>query len=227
MRSTQKPSPPPAFIQSICSASSTSVPIAGRVVRLVLEAVVERRREVQEVGDPAAGRLDLGDPLLRRGAQQREPQPAVGGERLLRREVVDVGLRGVERQPARAGGRVDQDQRIAGPGWTRHRKHHSGRRLVVRPRVDVGVRVGHRLGRRAGLGPHDDRVAEERSGLRRLRELGGELAEGEVMGALAHQAERRRVPERRRPAVAERDRVAVRKVEQLGETARARARRAP
>ena len=52
--------------------------------------------------------VQLGDPLLRGRAEQRQPQPAVGGEALLRREVVGVGLGDVDGQPAGAGGRVDQ-----------------------------------------------------------------------------------------------------------------------
>ena len=47
------------------------------------------------------------------GRHQRDPQPAVGGEALLRREVVDVGLAQVDRQAAGAGRRVDQHQRAA------------------------------------------------------------------------------------------------------------------
>ena len=48
-------------------------------------------------------------------------------------------------------------------------------------------------------------------------ELGRELAEGEVLGALADQAERRDVPERGRAAVAEDDLVALGQAEQLGQ----------
>ena len=52
------------------------------------------------------------------------------------------------------------------------------------------------------------RVGEERRALRGLGELRGELAVGEVQRALADQAERRGVPERRGAAVAEDDLVA-------------------
>ena len=64
-----------------------------RVVGLVLERVLQRGLQREERRDPALGACERGDPLLRGRAQQREPQPAVGGEALLRREVVGVDLR--------------------------------------------------------------------------------------------------------------------------------------
>ena len=63
----------------------------------------------------------------------------------------------------------------------------------------------------------DRGVAEERRVLRHRGELRGELAEGEVLGPLAHEAERRDVPERRRAAVAEDDLVALGQAEQVGQ----------
>jgi hypothetical protein len=71
----------------------------GGVVGLVLARVVQRGGQAQEVRDVAARAGDLVDALERRGAEEGEPEAAVGGERLLRREVVRVGLRGVERRP--------------------------------------------------------------------------------------------------------------------------------
>ena len=89
-----------------------------RVVGLVLERVVQRGRQRQELRASSGRSRDLGDPLLRRRAHQREPQPAVGGEALLRREVVDVGVLGVDRQAAGARGGVDQrPARVAEPRW--------------------------------------------------------------------------------------------------------------
>ena len=44
--------------------------------------------------------------------QQREPEPAVGGERLLRREVVGVELRRVDAHPGRGGRAVDQHEAV-------------------------------------------------------------------------------------------------------------------
>ena len=61
-----------------------------------------------------------------------------------------------------------------------------------------------RLGRVAGRRLDHDRVGQERRAARARRELRGELAVGQVQRALAHQAARRRVPERGRAAVAER-----------------------
>ena len=188
-----------------------------RVVGLVLGRVVERGGERQEGRDPPIAAGDLGDPLLGRRTQQREPQAAVGGEALLRREVVRVGAAGVERQSAGARRRVDDDERVVGAGGPAHRNHHAGRRLVVRPGDDVGPRIGGRSGRVARLGRHDDRVGEERRLGRRLRELRGELPVGEVQRAVAHEAERGRVPECGRAAVAERHLVAVREREQLAQ----------
>ena len=53
---------------------------------------------------------------------------------------------------------------------------------------------------------------------RGLRELGTELAEGEVLAALVDEGVGRGVPERGRPTVAEHDLVAVRDAEQLAQT---------
>jgi hypothetical protein len=158
--------------------------------------------------------VDLGDALACGGAHQRQPQPAVGGEGLLRGEVVDVRLADVDGKAAGAGRRVDQDETVAD---TVDRHHHAGRGLVVRPRDDVAGRVGDRQGRVAGSRVDDDRVLQERRRLRDLRELVGELAVAEVQRALAHQVQRRGVPEARRPAVAQRDLVVLGHAEQLAQ----------
>src|SRR6185312_10275310 len=60
-------------------------------------------------------------------------------------------------------------------------------------------------------------VLEERGRPRAGRELRGELAVAEVQRALAHQAARRGVPERRGAAVAEHDLVAVGDVEEIAQ----------
>src|SRR6476661_7060342 len=65
----------------------------GRVVGLVLARVVQRGLQREELGDPAAARGQLVDALDGGGADDGQPQAAVGGEGLLRREVVGVGLR--------------------------------------------------------------------------------------------------------------------------------------
>jgi hypothetical protein len=87
----------------------------------------------------------------------------------------------------------------------------------VRPRVDVDAVLG--LGQRelSGRRGADGRLAEERRARRGRRELRAELPEAHVLAALAHEAQRREVPERGRAAVAERDLVPVGQVEQLGE----------
>ena len=149
----------------------------------------------------------------------RDPEPTVGGEALLRREVVGVDLVEVDRQAARAGGGVDQDQGVLGrrTGRADHRRHHGGRGLVVRPGVGVDAVLGDRDRTRAGLAADHRGVGEPRRGGGRRRELRGELAEGEVLALLADQPERGDVPERRRPAVAQHHLVVGRHREQLGQ----------
>ena len=188
------------------------------VVGLVLAGVVERRRDRQELGDPPVGRRQLLDARDRGRAQQREPQPAVGGEALLRREVVGVGLR-----RRRRGGRRRRRSRRRGRARRRRRgahdlDHHAGRRLVVRPGEDVGGRIRDRCGRAAGIGLHDDRVAEERRSGADRRELLGELAEAQVQGALADETGGGGVPEGGRAAVAEDDLVVLGEREELTQT---------
>ena len=167
-------------------------------------------------------RPDAGDPLgaLDRGRREgRHEQAAVGGEGLLRREVVDVGLGQVDRQPAGSRGGVDEDQRaLVAAGGPLDRGHHRGGRLVVRPRVGVDAGLGDRRRQRAGLAPDDARLVEP--GRRRDggRELRGELPEGQVLALALDQPEGRHVPERRGAAVAQHDLVAVGEREQLGQS---------
>ncbi len=123
-----------------------------RVVGLVLAGVVDRDRQVEESGDVPPARLDLLGTLDRGGRHEGDPQPAVGCERLLRREVVGVGLRHVDRQATCARGRVDQHQRtVVGAGDALDRHHDAGRGLVVRPGVRVDARLGDRHGVRREL----------------------------------------------------------------------------
>ena len=132
----------------------------GRVVGLLLARVVERRLQREEFRLPAvAGAVELLDPGDRGGAEQRQPEAAVGGEALLRGEVVDVGLADVDRQAAGARGGVDQDQRVAGVGGALDRDHDAGRGLVVGPGDHVGGGVGarRRARRRARPRPRSGR----------------------------------------------------------------------
>ena len=132
----------------------------------------------------------------------------------------------VDGQAAGAGGRVDEDERVlVGALDPVHRRHHGGRGLVVRPGVGVDARLGLRCRAGAGLALDDGRVAEERRLLGRLGELAAELAERQVLAALADQPEGRDVPERRRAAVAEHDLVALGQLEQLRAGRRAPGRR--
>ena len=101
--------------------------------RLLVEgdAEVERRRApAVRRGEP----LDALDGGRRAGG---EPQPAVGGEALLRGEVVDVDLGRIPRQAAGARRGVDGDERAVGAGRPAQVHRHAGRRLVVGEGVEV------------------------------------------------------------------------------------------
>ena len=74
------------------------------------------------------------------GRHQREPQTAVGGEALLRREVVDVEVLRGHGQPAGRGRGVEDHQRIAGALGTHRVDGDPGRGLVVRAGVDIQPR---------------------------------------------------------------------------------------
>ena len=199
----------------------------GRVERLVLARVGQRGAEAEELGDPAIARGDLLDALDRGRAEQREPEAAVGGEALLRREVVGIGLRGVERQAAGAGGRVDQDERVAAVGGRSTGDHHAGRRLVVRPADRVGAGDRRPAAARRRAPPPGSPGRRGRAPLRGdVGELAAELAERQVQRAIADERQRGRVPEGGRAAVAERDLVAVGRAEQLRRRRCARGRRA-
>jgi len=182
---------------------------------LVQPGLLDRLGEPEEGRDVAAAPVDLLGPGDRGGRQQRDPQAAVGGEGLLRREEVDVGLAGVERQPARRRGRVDDHQRVAGDPLDR--RHHAGGGLVVGDRIDVDPVLGLRQHPAAGLGPQHRRRAQPRGALGGLRELRAERAEHGVLAALADQRVGDQVEERDRPAVAEDDLVARRQREELGQ----------
>ena len=62
--------------------------------------------------------------LQRPRRHQGDPEAAVGGEGLLRGEVVGVDLVEVDGQAAGTGGGVDQDERVVvGAGDAVHRRH--------------------------------------------------------------------------------------------------------
>ena len=186
-----------------------------RVVGLLQPGVADRDRQREELRYvPAAGREVL-RPDQGGGRHQRDPQAAVGAEAFLRREVVHVELARLDRQAARAAGRVDQHQR-AGIS-ARHpadRHGHAGGRLVVGERVGVHARLGPGLRVRARRGLDHRRCVQPRRGGRHLGELRGELAERQVLRSVLDQAECRDLPEGGGTAVAQYDLVAVRQVEQ-------------
>ena len=167
-------------------------------------------------------RSGRGDPLgaLDRGrGEGRDAQAAVGGEGLLRREVVDVGLGEVDRQAAGARGGVDEDQRaVVGAGGPLHRAPSPRWRSRCAPR-----RRRRRRPRPPRTGREPGSLADHRRLVEPGRRLdrGGELAENSPKDRcwllLLDQPERRDVPERRGAAVAEHDLVAVGQREQLGQ----------
>ena len=157
MRPTDQSRPPWRHPVS-CSLSRNRVASAGVLYVWFLQRVVDRRRQVEELGDPAAGRVDAAA-RSRAAGEARDPQAAVGGEALLRGEVVDVGLGDVDRQAAGAGGGVDQDEApSSAPGDALDGDHDTGRRLVVREGVRrrrpprPAARVGARARRRSRSG---------------------------------------------------------------------------
>ena len=184
VRETAQSSPPLPFIQSSCSASSHSVATAGV---LYVWSLPELSTAVARSSDGGIHRSDPAISATRASAagdNSAEPQPAVGAEVLLRGEVVDVGLRHVDRQPAGARGRVDEHQRRRRSGRATGR-HHAGGGLVVRPRVRVDARLRAQRRRAAGVGPDHHRLAQERRARGHVGELRGELAEHQVLGPLA------------------------------------------
>src|SRR5690606_9072835 len=185
-----------------------------RVVGLVLAAVLERDPEVEERRAPAAVPLDPLDALDGGGGEGGDPQAAVRGQRLLRREVVGVDLRGVEPQAAGRRGAVDEHEPLGTLGAA-GRDRHARRGLVVGEAVGVDVRGRLGLRRRARRRLDDLGVLEVGRRLRAGRELRGELAEAEVLAAPPDEAERGGVPERGGAAVAEHDLVAAGEREQL------------
>ena len=85
-----------------------------RVERLVLAGVVDCGFQGQEGRNPAPRALELRAFLQRirafdgSGGEDGDPQAAVGAERLLRGEVIGIGLGDVDRQDAGTAGCVHQ-----------------------------------------------------------------------------------------------------------------------
>ncbi len=178
------------------------------VVGLVEPRVLEGDGEVQRGGHPPSGGGDGGDPVPGGGGEQSDPQSAVGAEALLRGEVVGVELARVDPQAAGPRGGVDGHQaaalgRIRRPLGTPDLHHHAGGRLVVGQRVDVDPVPG--FGQRVGAELRGDDLGLVEMGRAGGggRELGGELAEGQVLAPAVDQTEGGRVPERGGPSVPE------------------------
>ena len=167
------------------------------------------------------GAVELGDPLDRGRAQQREPEPPVGAEALLRGEVVGVGLRRVERAARRRRRwRRSGPARRRRPSGAANRDRDPGRGLVVGP----GDRVGGRVRRPArARRPARPRSRSGRPGTGRRRSPSRTWLENSpklrCSGRSRTSQAVGRVPERCGAAVAERDLVAVGGVEQLGDPA--------
>ena len=106
---------------------------------------------------------------------------------------------------------------VVGAGNPLDRCHDPGRRLVVGPGVGVDAGLGLGLGPGARVGREHGRLLQERRRAHCRRELRRELAERQVLAALADQVERRHVPEGGGAAVAEDHLVAVGQREQLGQ----------
>lgn len=154
---------------------------------------------------PARG-VDPGGALQGGRGEHGDPQAAVGGEGLLRGEVVDVALGDVDRQAARTGGGVHQDEgALVGARDALDRGRDTGGGLVVGEGVDVDARLGLRVRVGARVGGDDGGVGQPGRELRGLGELRRELAEVQVLGLRLDQAVRRDVPEGGRAAVAEDD----------------------
>ena len=144
------------------------------------------------------------DALERRRRAQRDPQAAVGGEALLRGEVVDVDVVGAPGETTGARRGVDHDQRAVVAARRSARRHrYAGGGLVVCQRVDVDPDGRRERRVRAGRAGDHDRVVEVRGRRRRFRELHRELAEREVLAPAFDDPEGGDVPERGGAAVAE------------------------
>lgn len=217
MRRTAQSRPPWPLIHSSCWFSRKRVASAGVLYVWFLRELSIAVGSEKNSGR-AAARVDPLGALDRGRGEHADPQAAVGGEGLLRGEVVDVRLGDVDREAARAGGGVHQDQRaLVGAGDALDRHGDAGGGLVVGEGVHVDARRGDRLRVRARVGGDDVRVGQPRGELGGLGELGAELAEAEVLRLVLDQAVGRDVPERGGPAVAEDDLVAVGELEQLAD----------
>ena len=198
MRAVAQSRPPLPLSHSTWLASIARVRDGRGVVRLVLARVVDRGRQAEEVGDPAAGRGDLLDPGQRRGGEQRRA-------RARRRRRTTSAARSSRRRPAETStGRppapevasTSTSASSSAPSTRLHRRHDAGARLVVRPGVDVDAGLGARVGAGAGLAGDDRRLAEERRVPRHRGELARRTRRTPGAGRGRAPGRRRRCPRR-------------------------------
>ena len=134
------------------------------VVGLVLAGVVDRGRQVEEVGHPpAATRRSPRRGRARRATACASHRPPSEAKRLLRGEVVDVGL--ARRRPAGRRRRTSRRRATSASVVGARRRgapapSTPGRGLVVRPGVDVDARLG------LGAGSVPGSPVDRRSGRR-------------------------------------------------------------
>ena len=158
------------------------------VVGLVLRRVVDGDREVEEAGDPAARRLDLGDPGERRGgtsarATGRRRRRRTSAARSSRRRSAPTSTGS---PPAPLVASMSTSASSSAPAGPHDRRHHAGRGLVVRP-----ARRRRRPPRPSGSASEPGSalaitgVVEERRLGDAGGELRGELPVGAVRAALA------------------------------------------
>ena len=172
-----------------------------------------------DAGHPPVRRRDPLDPLDGGGGAGGQPEPAVGGEALLRGEVVDVGLGRVEPQPAGRRGGVDRAPApVVGAV--------DPLRLGIATPVDVSLWVRRRGRRRprppaAGACPARSSASTARRGTGPRRTPSANFDENSPNTRCwlrrSIRPNDRRVPERRGAAVAEQHLVAVGQGEQLGD----------
>ena len=168
----------------------------GRVVGLVEARVLERDRQAERRRHPAVARAESFDALDGRGGAQREPEAAVAGEALLGREVVHVEVGRLDREAAGARRRVDEHETVVARRGAPRSSPRSTSRCAGSAYAST-VASATSSGCVPGSDSQHDRVVEERRGGGDGGELGGELAEHEVLGPVGRRDRTRRRPRTR------------------------------
>ena len=155
------------------------------------------------------------DPFDRRGGHERDGQPALRGEALLEREVVDVGGRrstGSPPAPDVASTSTSASSVRTGSCMTPVEVS-----LWVNAWTSTPSGAADACGRVPGSAATTSGSSSQGAAAVAFGELRGELAEGVVAGAALDQAERGRLPEGGRAAEGEQHLVAVGEAEQAGQ----------